>query len=290
MRLSKVNNLACPLDGAPFSITEKQLICPNGHSFDIARQGYVNLLPVQQKRSKHPGDSKEMISARTQFLNTGVYAAIAEKLDQMVVEQFADPALLDQPEWCLLDAGCGEGYYFDHLFQVLTRQPIDKPISFIGLDISKPAIIAAAKRNKQITWLVGSNKKPPVMPVTVDIILCLFGFPTFEAFKTLLKPGGKIILVEAGPEHLIELRNIIYPTVNKSPPPDLSVAEEAGFALSDSSQLRYQTGDIPNEQIMNLLTMTPHLYKATHEGKQAAAELDKIDLTVDIVFRCLESM
>lgn len=289
MITTKAPKLACPLDGAPLNITVAQLTCTNGHSFDIARQGYVNLLPVQQKRSKHPGDSKEMIAARTRFLNTGIYAPIAEKLDDIVLEQFSASLLTDQTELCLLDAGCGEGYYFDHLFQTLARQSVAKPISLIGLDISKPAIIAAAKRNKQITWLVGSNKTPPVEPATVDIILSLFGFPTFDSFKVSLKPHGKIILVEAGPEHLIELRNIIYPTVNKSPPPNLSAAEEAGFTLTDSALLQYKTGDIPPEQIMNLLTMTPHLYKATHEGKLAAAALDKINLTVDIVFRCLES-
>ena len=79
MNIIKAHNLACPIDGARLEVHEKQLICENGHVFDIARQGYVNLLPVQHKRSKQPGDSKAMVLARTHFLNSGIYEAIANK-------------------------------------------------------------------------------------------------------------------------------------------------------------------------------------------------------------------
>ena len=285
MFVKKATNLACPIDGLPFDIAEKQLRCPNGHSFDIARQGHINLLLVQQKRSRHPGDSKAMVTARTAFLQTGVYAPIAEKLVEIVLQQFAsEPEIHD--EYCLLDAGCGEGYYLDYLLHALAPR-LERRVAFIGLDISKPAIMAAAKRNKQISWLVAANKQPSVMAETVDIIFSIFGFPDFGSFKHLLKPGGKIILVDAGSEHLIELRQIIYPEVKKSPPPGISEAEALGFSLQDSTDLHYQTGALPQRQIMDLLTMTPHLYRATLEGKQAAAALEKMDLSVDVHFRVL---
>jgi len=71
MNIIKAHNLACPIDGKRLESREKQLVCENGHVFDVARQGYVNLLPVQHKRTKDPGDSKEMVLARAQFLNTG---------------------------------------------------------------------------------------------------------------------------------------------------------------------------------------------------------------------------
>lgn len=286
MNITKANNLACPLDGLPFSVSEKQLVCPSGHSFDVARQGYINLLPVQQKRSKNPGDSQEMIDARTAFLNTDVYSPIADKFNDISYELISGN---QHQEICLLDAGCGEGYYLEHLLRYLDLKAISQDVSFIGLDISKPAVIAAAKRNKQITWLVASNKQPPILTGTVDILFCLFGFPVYDSFRKLLKPGGKIILVEAGPEHLIELRNIIYPIVNKSEPVELSLAEKAGFDLSAESSLTYKTGSIQHSQIMNLLCMTPHLYRASNEGKQAVSQLDTIDLTVDVVFRVLEA-
>ncbi len=285
MNITTAKNLACPLDGLPLMVKEKQYVCPYGHNFDVARQGYVNLLPVQHKRSKNPGDSTAMILARTAFLNSGVYAPIADKLNAITHEFIASHK---GEEICLLDAGCGEGYYLAQLLASLQQQPNPQDIALIGLDISKPAILAAARRSKQITWLIASNKQPPLLPGTVDIIFCLFGFPVYESFKKMLKPSGKIILVEAGPEHLLELRNIIYPTVTMAPPPDLTTAEAAGFSLCDQSRLRYISQINSNIQIMNLLLMTPHYYRASQAGKQAASQLNTVVITVDVVFRVLE--
>jgi 23S rRNA (guanine745-N1)-methyltransferase len=285
MNIRKANNLACPLDGLPLAMSDKQGVCANGHSFDVARQGYLHLLPVQHKRSKHPGDSAEMVQARTVFLNSGAYAPIADKLNELARTLLAATPS-DAP--CVLDAGCGEGYYLAHLLTSLQAPQLDKNVALIGMDISKPAILAAAKRSKQITWLIASNKQPPLLPGTVDIIFSVFGFPLFDRFKPLLTPRGKIILVDAGPEHLIELRNIVYPTVTKSDPPDLAAAAAAGFSLVEQSTLTYVRTIDSNAQIVNLLTMTPHYFRASREGKEAAAQMRTIDVTVDVVVRVVE--
>jgi len=283
MNIVKADNLACPLGGERLELHEKQLVCVNGHTFDIARQGYVNLLPVQHKRTKHPGDSKEMVSARSQFLNSGVYASVANKLAEIIFTR-----LVDSKKICLMDAGCGEGYYFDYVFNYLKDKNGCADLSFIGLDISKAAITEAAKRNKQISWIVGTNRQPPIDAASVDIVLCVFGFQSFEGFNKILKPGGKIILVEPGVDHLKELREIIYPEVKKSQPQDLSYLEGSGFSMLDRQPLQFKTGAINNEQINNLLLMTPHFYRATKEGREAAVNLKELDLTVDVVFRVLE--
>src|SRR5690554_7386318 len=110
MSAAAFTTLACPLDGDPLYRSDGTWRCAAGHSFDIARQGYVNLLPVQQKRSRNPGDSKEMVAARTQFLNTGIYEPIAQKVTELV-----RPLLQQDRPLRLLDAGCGEGYYLDYL-------------------------------------------------------------------------------------------------------------------------------------------------------------------------------
>ncbi len=283
MNIVKADNLACPIDGERLEFHEKQLVCVNGHTFDLARQGYVNLLPVQHKRTKHPGDSKEMVSARSRFLNSGIYAPIANKLAEITFLY-----LNDIKNFCLMDAGCGEGYYLDYVFNHLKIKNGCADLSFVGLDISKSAIVEAAKRNKQISWIVGTNRQPPIEPTSVDIILCVFGFQSFEGFYKILKSGGKIVLVEPGPDHLKELREIIYTEVKKSQPQDLSYLKQMGFSLLDRRLLQFKTGAINNEQIKNLLLMTPHFYRATKEGREAAANLKKLDLTVDIVFRVLE--
>jgi 23S rRNA (guanine745-N1)-methyltransferase len=283
MNIVKAHNLACPVDGERLDVRGKQLVCENGHAFDIARQGYVNLLPVQHKRSKQPGDSKEMVSARTRFLNSGIYEPIARKLAEMAFAQ-----ITNSKESCIMDAGCGEGYYFDVIFNDLKNRNACNDLSFIGLDISKAAIAESAKRNRQITWIVGTNRQPPVESASVDIVLCVFGFQSFEGFHKILKSGGKVILVEPGPDHLMELREMIYAEVRKSDPPDLSCVEEMGFSMLDRQSLQFKTGAINNEQINNLLVMTPHFYRASKEGREAAEKLEKLALTVDVVFRILK--
>ena len=97
-----------------------------------------------------------------------------------------------------------------------------------------------------------------------------------------------MILVEPGPDHLNELREIIYTEVKKTDSPDLSCAEDMGFSLVDIQSLKFKTGIINNTQNNDLLLITPQFYRATKEGREAAVNLQELDLTVDIVFRTLE--
>lgn len=282
MQIVKANNLACPLDGTPFGAYGKNLRCANGHTFDEARQGYVHLLPVQHKKSKEPGDSPAMVEARTRFLDAGFYRPISEWLNALALKHLPTADHL-----CVADAGCGEGYYLVNFLAALLEQGNATSASLIGLDIAKPAVLAATRRNKQITWLAAANKNPAILPASVDMIFCMFGFPDYAAFRHILKPDGVLVLVDAGSEHLLELREIIYPEVRKSPPPSLEKAVQQGFALQETSELRYQTEALQRQQISDLLVMTPHLYRATKEGKEAAARLETLRLTVDVVFRIL---
>lgn len=283
MQIEKARNLVCPIDEKRLVLKQKQLVCENGHAFDIARQGYVNLLPVQHKRSKQPGDSKDMVLARTRFLNSGYYEPLAARLAELVSLQIPGTG-----HTCLLDAGCGEGYYPDFLLNALKARPGNGELSFIGLDISKDAIVQAAKRSRQITWLVGTNRQPPVEQASLDIILCVFGFHNFEAFASKLRPGGKVILVDPGVEHLQELREIIYTEVKQTDPREIPHAAEGGFRLQDRQVIQFKTGEIDHTGVLDLLMMTPHFYRATKAGREAAGKLQKLDLTVDVVFRVLE--
>ncbi len=298
MNITKAQNLACPIDGKSLQQTDKQYVCENGHTFDIARQGYVNLLPVQHKRSKQPGDSKAMVLARTNFLNTGIYRPVAKKLAETVSaliinDKSINDKNINHKDHCILDAGCGEGYYFDYIFNALKNETGVGELSFIGLDISKDAIIQATKRNKQISWIVGTNRQPPVEEESVDVILCLFGFMNVDGFYKILKSGGKVIVVDPGIEHLKELREIIYPEI-KNPQQlatqHLSSAQTKnnGFSLINSETLLYKVHIDNNAQINNLLLMTPHFYRASKAGREVACHLQQLDLTIDVVFSVLE--
>jgi len=269
--------LACPLDGAPLAPVDGGWTCTAGHRYDQAAQGYVNLLPVQHKRSRDPGDSKEMVAARRRFLEAGHYRPIAELA--------ARAALADLPaDAACLDAGCGEGYYLRQL--AVAAEAAGKTPALLGLDISKWAVQVAAKAQRgTATWVVGSNAKLPVLPATLDRVLCLFGFPVYPEFARVLKPGGQLIMIDAGPDHLRELREIIYPTLKTPAPPNDQAPP--GFALLQREALSHRIELDSQEQIADLLVMTPHFYRASPAGREKAAQLGHLALTVDVRLQVL---
>lgn len=265
--------LACPMDGLPLTREQSSWRCPSGHSFDIARQGYINLLPVQNKRSKDPGDSKEMVLARQEFLSAGYYQPIADAVSDLV--NTSVPADITGS---ILDAGCGEGYYLRALTKTRLTNSGSR-LHLTGVDISKWAIMAAARQDKSAEWIVGSNANLPLLPDSQDIILCLFGFPVYQEFNRVLRANGVLIKVDAGPDHLIELREIIYPSIKAANQPEET---PPGFTLLEQHSIRYTITLISQTQISRLLTMTPHLYRINAEGRARAEALTKLSLTVNV--------
>ena len=159
--------LVCPVCGQSLCRAERSWQCENRHSFDIARQGYVNLLTVDRKHAKHPGDTKEMVAARKAFLDGGFYRPIADMVKQLTVS--LNPA-------SVLDAGCGEGYYLTQLQQALPAT------EFAGLDISKDAVRFAAVRNKQALWLTGTAAALPFPDGSFDGVLSMFALTVEQEF------------------------------------------------------------------------------------------------------------
>lgn len=276
-RPAPFSHVACPLDGQPLVLVEGCLVCPSGHSFDLAKQGYCNLLPVQMKRSRAPGDNAEMVAARQRFLDAGHYRPIADTLVRLARSMVADVAATT-----VLDAGCGDGYYLDALAKVLPQA------ACIGLDVAKPAILAAARRNRTLTWLVGTNARPPVVSGSLDLVICLFGFPHYEAFARVLKPGGQVLLVDPGPAHLLELRERLYPEVRLRTPPALDGALAAGFHERAATSLRFSTGVLSPSDLQDLLTMTPHGHRAAQDRLAAVRALPGLGVTADVIFRHLQ--
>lgn len=264
--------LSCPLDKSPMQRLESSWCCAAGHSYDIAREGYTHLLPVQNKKSRDPGDSKEMVAARRRFLSAQFYKPIADAVGTLILNGVPSGTTLS-----CLDAGCGEGYYLRQLAAM--NSDVDS-LSLLGLDISKWAVLAAAKQDRRIGWVVGSNANLPVESASLDRVLCMFGFPVYGEFARVLKPQGILLQVDSGPEHLRELREIIYPTLK--PERDGNLAVPDGFERESTSALKFSIALGSAEQIADLLAMTPHLYRATVEGRERAAALTALTVTVDV--------
>ncbi|RUO33152.1 rRNA (guanine-N1)-methyltransferase [Aliidiomarina soli] len=241
--------------------------CLHGHQFDQARQGYINVLPAQHKRSKDPGDSKAMVQARRRFLEQGFYQPLAdaiERLLQCVAEQGG-----------VLDAGCGEGYY---LRQLAAKRP---GLQLLGNDISKWAVRAAAPWHKTATYLVASNARVPLTSGSLDAIICAFGFAVDNEFLRLLKPTGYLLKVDPASGHLNELRQVLYNNPREAEAE--STNSRPGWQLIESERLCFSVELPSKDSIQDLVAMTPHQHKAGREGLERLSALTSMTVTVDIL-------
>ena len=247
-------NLLCPVCGEPLELTDRQYRCPQNHSFDMARQGYVNLLVVQQKHSLNPGDTREQVLSRREFLEAGFYAPIAETL----IAEAKNLGISGQ----ILDVGCGEGWYSSQLAEALDAK-------LTGLDISKEAVRCAAAKYKSALWLTATAAHIPVADHSADLLTSLFAITLPEEFSRVLKEGGLFFQVLAAQDHLLGLKSIIYDELKfkeKDSVPDLP-----GFTRLESIPIRF-TFTVEGEQIRNLFSMTPHVFRI---GKAGAARLEE---------------
>lgn len=252
--------LLCPLCGGVLQKSEKKLVCPNRHSFDIARQGYVHLLPVQQKHSLMPGDTREQVLARRSFLDTHTYRPIAQTLIQAAV----DKGIRGE----ILDVGCGEGYYSAQLARALGC-----PLT--GLDISKEAVRCAAARYKEARWLCATASRIPVKDGSVSLLTSLFSVTLPEEFHRVLNRDGWFFQVLAAEDHLMGLKSVIYDSLTHKQKD--TVPELPGFLLEESIPIRFSF-TVEDEQVQNLFSMTPHVYRI---GKAGAERLRQTRVLTD---------
>lgn len=246
--------------------------CSEGHHFDRAKQGYLNLLPAQLKRSKDPGDSKAMVQSRRRFLEAGYYQPIAEQLSALTTELAPNAARI-------LDAGCGEGYYLRALQTRLDTHQTEQP-QLLGNDVSKWAVQAAAPWHKQGHYVVASNARLPYLDASLDVIVCAFGFVSAAEFRRVLAPGGVLITLNPLAEHLLELRQLLYPhTVQKAN----SCEELTGFHHQQTHDLSFDF-ELEQATLQDLIAMTPHAYRASNEGKARARAVEHIVLQAAVRF------
>ncbi|ROR98807.1 23S rRNA m(1)G-745 methyltransferase [Sinobacterium caligoides] len=260
----------CPLCQSPLEHhnTQRLYRCSNNHCFDIAKEGYCNLIPVQQKNSKSPGDSKAMINARRRFLAQGYYGNLADKLTQIISAEAGGGA-----QTCL-EVGCGEGYYLRQLGHHVPQH------RYVGIDISKEAVRLAAKAATAHQYCVASSYNLPLAEGSADIIIRNFAPAPSEEIQRVLTTGGLFIVVTPGAEHLYQLRQHIYrqATLHDNP-----VTEVEGFQLIEQHALRQQIDISGVDDVSALLQMTPYYWQTSSEDQQKLNELTQLQCTTDFV-------
>lgn len=252
-------------------------LCDNQHSYDVARDGYVNLLVAQHKKSKAPGDTQAMVAARQRVLNSQLYQPISDWLNQWLLEL----CLPSQTALQIADVGCGEGYYTQRLAQALSDHQVEHQL--YGVDISKEALKRAAKRSADIHWLVASGGQLPFQAHSLDLITCLFTNLMPAGLASALKPGAAVVLLNTGPQHLIELRQKIYQEVKEQAFNPTEKMQQSGYRLSGEQRLTFTTQLSSNQQILDLLQMTPHWWRIKEDALLRLQQYQQLAITLDIV-------
>jgi 23S rRNA (guanine745-N1)-methyltransferase len=266
--------------------------CENNHSFDRAKQGYVNLLPVQNKRSKMPGDDVEMVVARTTFFAKKPYAPLAKKLAEVISSinsHNIDGVCVPRNQSGvavvpvnIYDSGCGEGYYLDALSTLLlSTELVHKPTlySFSGHDISKAAVVAAAKRNQDKQLVVASTINIPVLDRSQDVILQIFAPACAEQYARVLHSNGVVITVDPAPKHLFELKQLVYEKPERHPEHN---AVLSGFEIQEQHLLDFSVILNSPEVRLALLQMTPFYWK-TNATQRSLIQQNLTKVTADFV-------
>jgi 23S rRNA (guanine745-N1)-methyltransferase len=185
--------LLCPVRGCHSALVreDRRLLCPRGHSFDVARSGYINLLQPQERRSKLPGDTAAAVRARRRLHDRGVTLPLLDGIAEV---------LAASPSDIVLDAGCGDGFYLGNLAR---RIGFDAH----GVDISIPAIDAAARRYPECEWIVANaDRALPYADRSFSIVLSITARMNASEFRRVLGDGGRLLVAVPAPDDLIELR------------------------------------------------------------------------------------
>jgi 23S rRNA (guanine745-N1)-methyltransferase len=263
--LPPVSCYLCPLCATPLQSDQKSYVCGNKHRFDLAKEGYLNLLPVQFKHSAEPGDNKQMVQARREFLEAGYYEPMAKAVAMMVNAH--------QPAH-LLDLGCGEGYYSRKIEAYCSNA-----MTLHGVDIAKFAVAAAAKKQANARFIVASSNRLPYADGYFDFVLRVFAPSSEHELRRILKPSGLLLTVTPGPRHLWQLKEFIYAEVREHA---LDSGLPQGFRHLDTQRIGYKIAPEPQQRI-DLLQMTPFAWRAGEDARQAIKDAATLEIETDFI-------
>lgn len=271
--------LMCPICREALHLEGKAWQCVNRHSYDQAKQGYVNLHVVQHKNSKSPGDTPDAVAARRRFLQTGAYQPLQQAVSELLQSISAK---------AVLDIGCGEGYYTQAMADVVPQ--------VVAVDIAKSAVQTAAKQAQQsnednkaqnITWVVGTGAVLPVLDQSMDVCSSLFSpLPKAEMLR-VLKKRGYLIIATPAPQHLFAMREALFDEV-KAHEPDKFLAQMSPEFSLVSKQIITTDLNLDQNQLKDLIAMTPYAWKAKADKRHALEAQSSFQLSASFCLFLLQ--
>jgi 23S rRNA (guanine745-N1)-methyltransferase len=218
--------------GQPLTRTGNAYSCPQKHSFDIGRHGHITLLQPQDRRSRIPGDAAEAVHARRRLSDRGLFLPLLHAIRDLAALSPAD---------IVLDAGCGDGYYLGTLAEQTGSQGH-------GVDISQPAILAAARRYPHCQWvLANADRQIPYASQTFSLVLSITARRNAPEFHRVLRPGGRLLVAIPAPDDLIELRG---PSRDRIP---VAVADFAPYFTLAAHRRATTTADLDAAAVADVL-------------------------------------
>ncbi|MBE6597909.1 MAG: hypothetical protein E7638_00540 [Ruminococcaceae bacterium] len=289
-----LNYLLCPTCGEGLGRVGKSLVCRKGHTFDLAKSGYVNLLPPGKGKNAHTGDDRGMVEARVNFLCRGFYNNISDKTADLLAEY----AVPKGNTVSICDMGSGEGWHSCRIAE-RTGALTGKDTVLLGFDASKHAGDKASKLSRRMGLMpkdgIGAPHEgrcgayflpanifhTPLKDSSVSAALSMFAPVAWDEAARILSDDGILIVVSSGRDHLIEMRRLIYSDVHLS---DDTISPTEGFGETAKHALRYTVTLPDKEAIADLFMMTPFCYKTTESGKARLFAKDSLDITVEVTY------
>lgn len=258
----------CPICKKNLKISKNTFQCKNGHSFDISKSGYVNLLTTKGRNPKLAGDNSQMVKARSEFLDKGYYLPLAKRASEIICD-----LMKGNSKPVVIDSGCGEGYYTAKYASALKNADV------YGIDISKNAVDHGVKRCKSenisnANFAVASSFELPFRELFADLIICTFAPVSNDEYARVLKKGGDLVIISPASRHLFGLKQVLYDEPYENKP---NVYGLRKFAFVKQYEVAYNVELASNDDITNLLTMTPYYYKTSQEAKQKLEKMNKLN-------------
>jgi 23S rRNA (guanine745-N1)-methyltransferase len=270
--------LACSVRGCtrPLERRDRTFVCGAGHSYDVARSGYVNLLQPQDRRSAAAGDSRQAIEARASLLAAGIgrtlIEAIANRVARLDLDRLPSAALRSgKAAPTIVDLGCGSG---DALAALTGRA-----VTGIGIDLSTAAIEHAARYFPDRTWVVANaDRRLPLLDGSVDVVLSLYGRRNPPDVARVLVPTGYLLVAVPAADDLIELRELVQGQRVERDRAAIVLAEhEPLFEPIDRSVVK-ETRELDRDAVLNLLRGT---YRGVRRGDaERVAALTRMHVTL----------